>query len=210
MEPPASSVVADGERRRERSGGRRAQILRTAAGLFAARGFHGVTVADVGAACGVSGPALYKHFSSKDALLAEMLVSISHELLDEGRARVAAAPDAEAALRELVAWHVDFALGDPALIVVQDRDWESLPPSAREEVRGLQRSYVDLWAGQCRRRDPVLGPDEARATAHAVFGLLNSTPHSALLADTRAMACLLRGLAERALGLAPRTGQEPE
>ncbi|MBS9746049.1 helix-turn-helix transcriptional regulator, partial [Pseudomonas aeruginosa] len=44
---------------------RRDQILATAAELFAARGFHGVSVADLGAACGISGPALYKHFPSK-------------------------------------------------------------------------------------------------------------------------------------------------
>ena len=56
-----------------------AQILATAAELFAARGFHGVSVADLGAACGISGPALYKHFPSKDAMLAEMLVSISED-----------------------------------------------------------------------------------------------------------------------------------
>ena len=36
---------------------RRDQILATAAELFATRGFHGVSVADLGAACGISGPA---------------------------------------------------------------------------------------------------------------------------------------------------------
>ena len=56
---------------------RRQQILDIAAELFAARGFHGVSVAELGSACGVSGPALYKHFESKDAMLAEMLVSIA-------------------------------------------------------------------------------------------------------------------------------------
>ena len=64
---------------------RRQQILATAAELFATRGFHGVSVADLGAARGISGPALYKHFPSKDAVLAAMLVSISEELLAEGR-----------------------------------------------------------------------------------------------------------------------------
>ncbi|MGN6574426.1 MAG: TetR/AcrR family transcriptional regulator, partial [Nocardioides sp.] len=70
---------------------RREQILDTAATLFAERGFHGVSVAELGAACGISGPALYKHFESKDAMLAEMLVSISEELLDVGRQRSAEA-----------------------------------------------------------------------------------------------------------------------
>ena len=70
---------------------RRQQILEIAADLFASRGFHGVSVAELGAACGVSGPALYKHFQSKDAMLAEMLVTISETLLTEGRSRVATA-----------------------------------------------------------------------------------------------------------------------
>ena len=103
---------------------RRDEILETAAELFAARGFHGVSVADIGAACGISGPALYKHFPSKDAVLAEMLVEISERLLQVGTERSAAAPDATAALAALVEWHVDFALRHRPLIVVQDRDWE--------------------------------------------------------------------------------------
>src|SRR5215212_6859887 len=107
---------------------RRAQILDTAAELFAERGFHGVSVVELGAACGISGPALYKHFPSKDAMLAEMLVEISEELLRVGQERSRAAGDPASALRALVAWHVDFALHHKPLIVVQDRDWASLPP----------------------------------------------------------------------------------
>lgn len=179
---------------------RREQILATAAELFAARGFHGVSVAEIGAACGISGPALYKHFASKDAMLAQMLVSISETLLGEGQARVEAAPDPAAALAALVDWHVDFALRDRALIVVQDRDWESLPVEARERVRSLQREYVDLWAAQLRALDPGLPADRARAMAHAAFGLINSTPHSGLLPDAP-MHGLLSRMALGALGL---------
>jgi AcrR family transcriptional regulator len=179
---------------------RREQILATAAELFASRGFHGVSVADLGAACGISGPALYKHFVSKDAVLAEMLVSISERLLSVGRERVAAADgDAGAAVRALVEWHVDFALRDRALIVVQDRDWESLPVEAREQVRSLQRSYVDLWAAELRRLAPDLSLGAARARAHAVFGLINSTPHSGRLPDEE-MRRMLTDMALRALG----------
>jgi AcrR family transcriptional regulator len=170
---------------------RREQILATAAELFATRGFHGVSVADLGAACGISGPALYKHFPSKDAVLAEMLVSISEHLLAGGRTR--------AGLAELVDFHVDFALRHRALIVVQDRDWSSLPDEAREQVRGLQRAYVDVWADRLRETHPGLALAPARARAHAAFGLINSTPHSGRLPDDE-MADLLRGMALAALG----------
>jgi AcrR family transcriptional regulator len=177
---------------------RRDQILSTAADLFAQRGFHGTSVADLGAACGMSGPALYKHFPSKDAVLAEMLVSISERLLAEGRDRVARAGDADEALDALVAWHIDFALRHRALIVVQDRDWQSLPPEARERVRTLQREYVDVWAAQLRRLHRGLHTDRARAMAHAAFGLINSTPHSGLIPD-EAMRGVLHRMALGAL-----------
>lgn len=158
---------------------RRQEILDIAAEEFARRGFHGVSIADLGRACGVSGPALYKHFESKQELLAEMLTSISEELLREGARRVSIAADADEALAALIAWHVDFALQHPALIVVQDRDWGALPEAAREQVRRTQRAYVDLWAGVLRELHPAVQPAQARARVHAVFGLINSTPHSA-------------------------------
>ena len=186
MPPPARTSRSDiWQLAADNLGGvsRRDQILDTAAGLFAQRGYHGVSVAELGAACGISGPALYKHFPSKQAMLAEMLVSISEELLREGRRRVSETPDPRAALAALVDWHVDFALRHRPLIVVQDRDWESLPPEARERVRALQREYVDLWAAELQLLHARLELATARSMAHAAFGLINSTPHSGLLPD---------------------------
>lgn len=162
--------------------GRRQQIIEVAAELFAERGFNGVSIYDIGSAVGISGPALYKHFASKDALLAEMLIGISERLLSEGNRRAAAtaADGPDAVLRALVAWHVQFALTFPALITVQFRDLNSLSEQDRRVVRRLQRSYVELWVTSI---SAVVGADEdhARSAAHAVFGLINSTPHSAKL-----------------------------
>jgi AcrR family transcriptional regulator len=161
---------------------RREQILDTAAELFARHGFHGVSIADLGAACGITGPALYKHFRGKQAILAAMLVGISEELLTEGRRRVREAGDDKAALDALIDWHVSFALEHEALIVVQDRDWAALPVEAREKVRETQRKYVEVWVKVLRNLRPELRPKTARAMVHAAFGLINSTPHSALVA----------------------------
>ncbi len=161
---------------------RRQQIIEVAAGLFAERGFHGVSIYDLGAAMGTSGAALYKHFASKDALLGAMLVDISERLLSEGTARAEAARERgpEAVLAALVEWHVEFALTKPALITVQFRDLASLASEDRQKVRRLQRRYVELWVGAiCAAVD--VDEAHARSAAHAVFGLINSTPHSALL-----------------------------
>jgi AcrR family transcriptional regulator len=162
---------------------RREQILEVAADLFAERGFHGVSIADLGAACGFSGPALYKHIRSKQAILSEMLVSISEELLREGRRRVKEAADDKSALASLVDWHVTFALEHKPLIVVQDRDWAALPVEAREKVRETQRAYVEVWVKVLRSLHAGLPVEQARARVHAGFGLINSTPHSAVVSD---------------------------
>ncbi len=173
---------------------RRDQILTAAAELFARHGFHGVGIDDIGAAVGISGPALYRHFRSKDAMLGEMLTSISERLLDGGQARVDAASSGDEALSALVGWHVDFALDDPALITVQMRNLANLTDPDRRRVRALQRRYVEVWVETIRRTVPAFDEPTARAAAHAVFGLINSTPHSAHL-DRDQMAALLTRMA---------------
>ncbi|HEX5492949.1 MAG TPA: TetR/AcrR family transcriptional regulator [Mycobacteriales bacterium] len=174
---------------------RREALLRAAADLFAERGFHGVGVDDIGAAAGISGPGVYRHFASKDAMLAEMLVGISEELLREGSRRVADEPDPGRALDALVRWHVEFALSNPALITVHDRDLGNLPEADHRRVRRLQRLYVEEWVAVIRRVAPPTGEAEARATAHALFGLINSTPHSAAGLSRADMAELLHRMA---------------
>ena len=154
-------------------------MLREAARLFASQGFRGTSVNDIGTACGISGPAVYKHFPNKEALLVRLLVDISEELVQGGREVVAEAPCDATALERLIGFHTDFALGESDVIRVQDRDLSSLPDADRTVVRRLQRTYVELWAGVLCRLDPSLPVEVARLRAHAVFGLLNSTPHSA-------------------------------
>ena len=167
-----------------------------AAQQFAERGSRAVGVDDVGAAVGVTGPAIYRHFASKDAMLAEMLVRISEYLLAGGSERVAdAGADPAGQLRALIAFHVDFALDNPALITVQDRDLTSLPDAEAAQVRRLQRRYVEVWVAVLARLHPTADAATCRARAHAVFGLINSTPHSAGRLDRAAMAALLAQMA---------------
>ncbi|TNM32868.1 SACE_7040 family transcriptional regulator [Streptomyces sedi] len=158
---------------------RREQILREASRLFAAHGFHGVGVDEIGAAVGISGPALYRHFAGKDAMLTELLVGISTRLRDGGRQRVAEAEAAgeppRAALDALVAGHIDFALDDRDLITLHDRELDRLREDDRRQVRQLQRQYLELWVEVVRGVYPALPPARARACVHAVFGLLNAT-----------------------------------
>ncbi len=62
---------------------------------------------------------------------------------------------------------------------MQDREFTSRPDEGQREVRVTQRRYVEIWVEALRRIDPALPESDARTMAHATFGLINSTPHSA-------------------------------
>ena len=179
---------------------RREEILDVAVGLFASRGYDGVSMDAIGAAAGVTGPALYHHFKGKEAMLAAALYPVSESLLNGGRARVAQhADDPEAALVALVDFHVDFALANPAVIALHLHELDRLPEQPRREIRRLQRLYVEVWVSTITALRPELTAAEARVLAHATFGLMNSTPFLSVEVDRSRSAALLRTAALAAL-----------
>ncbi|WP_155948630.1 TetR/AcrR family transcriptional regulator [Mycobacterium sp. URHB0044] len=195
-------------RRSKAKSDRRSQLIAAAERLVAERGFLAVRLEDIGAAAGVSGPAIYRHFPNKEALLVELLVGISARLLAGAKGVVDAAPSAADALDGLIDFHLDFALGESDLIRIQDRDLGHLPAPAKRQVRKSQRQYVEIWVQVLRDLDPALGEADARLMAHATFGLLNSTPHSLKQVTapetTRSSRAVLRAMTVAALGSAER------
>ena len=193
---------------------RRDKLIAAAERLVAERGFLAVRLEDIGAAAGVSGPAIYRHFPNKEALLVELLVGISTRLLAGARTVVADAPDAASALDGLIDFHLDFALGESDLIRIQDRDLGHLPEPAKRQVRKAQRQYVEIWVEVLRRLNRADSEDDARLMAHAVFGLLNSTPHSVRPGTAKSAGqgtnygsrAILRAMTIAALFLAGRSG----
>lgn len=135
--------------REQRADARRAQLLASAALLFRRHGFHGVGMDDIGAAAGVSGPAVYRHFPGKQALLA----AITDAYLDTLAARLAGAR-AAGHPGPLLAASVAAALADPDGLVVCTRQAGWLDGDARARLR--------------RRRDQ-LDPDSASARPAALL-----------------------------------------
>jgi AcrR family transcriptional regulator len=175
---------------------RRQSLLAAAASLFSVNGFNRVSLEDLGAAAGVSGPAVYRHFSGKQAVLGDLLLTVSRELLDGGRRVVAETADPLAALTRLVEFQVDFALGKPDVIRVQDRDFSNLTEQDQAEVRALQRSYVEVWVDVLAALHPATDAVDLRMRAHATFGLINSTPHSVRSHGRRMVSKTARPLLE--------------
>jgi AcrR family transcriptional regulator len=189
---------------------RRDELLAIAASAFAERGFGGVTVDDIGAACGMSGPALYHHFASKEAMLGEMLVAISEHLLDHAERVASVSLDPRQTLYALIAVHTEFAVTQSELITVHFRDLVHAPDADQRRVRRLQRRYVEHWVEALTAATPDLDPKIASSGVHAALGLLNSTPFSQRLARDEMMV-MLRVMALGALDamVLNATGHEP-
>ncbi len=178
---------------------RRARLLESAAALFAERGFAAVTTVELGEAVGMTGPALYRHFASKEAILAELLVDASERLLAGCREILAGTPaDPAERLEQLISFHIGFAVAAPDIIRIQDRELAGLPADVNQRVRTLQRTYVSEWDAVLSAARPHLEPAERETRLLGVFGLLNSTPHSAA-ATGEAAAGILAAMARRAM-----------
>jgi AcrR family transcriptional regulator len=174
--------------------------LDIAVALFAKRGYHGVSMDDIGGAAGVTGPALYHHFAGKEAMLVAALIPVSEGLLGGGLTRVAEHPDDPRGLLDsLIDFHVAFALENPAVIALHLHELDRLPEEPRRSIRRLQRLYVEVWVQTLTAIRSDVTDEESRVLAHAAFGLMNSTPFLGGEVDRDRRATLLRAAALSAL-----------
>ncbi len=153
--------------------------MQSSARLFAERGFAAVSTVELGEAVGMSGPALYNYFPSKETLLGELLLDASRRLLEGCRDILTYPGTAAEVLSRLIVFHLEFATSDPDIIRIQDRELAHLPAETNHQVRALQRQYVQEWDQVLAAVRPDLSVDERQSRLLGTFGLLNSTPHSA-------------------------------
>lgn len=192
-------------RRAELRERRHAEIIAAAAAMIADRGFHVTRLEDVGQVVGISGPGLYRYVSGKDDMLAQILVDISVRLVDGARAVMDRSRTEEWApdrtLRELLSFHVEFAVTEPDRIRVQEREIGNLAPQQREKVRSLQRMYISMWVEALRRSNPDLTEDAARVRVQLAAGLINSSRHVVRWAGADAVRNEAMDMAFRAMDL---------
>jgi AcrR family transcriptional regulator len=159
---------------RTRDPDRRERILRAAAELVAERGFHAVSMADIGAASGIVGSGVYRHFDSKSAVLVALLDEGMERLLAGAAAAVGSGrPDAEV-LDELVRDQVRFAVDEALLVRLWLREVQTLPDGEQRRLRRLQRHYVEEWVHTLRELRPELTDADARARVHVAIGAIQS------------------------------------
>jgi AcrR family transcriptional regulator len=124
---------------------RHQEILRVAERLFYERGYGAVGVDLIGAESGVTGPAIYSHFSGK----AEILAALFDGAMD--RMLVLAGPvrdDPVDELRHLAKQHAQFVLENRELLTVYTREDRALPDEARRRASGVGRLITSIAGSQ--------------------------------------------------------------
>lgn len=153
----------------------RQRILDAATILFRERGFQATGIDEIGAAAGVTGPALYRHFKGKE----DLLLACLQQRPGVSGPVIAAAAELEPgpALDLLVHWYVDAALSDQHALGVYFQEQRYLPEGPRRAIRREMRHFVESWVDPLTQLRPELTPADAWAVVHATIGLVNSVAH---------------------------------
>lgn len=178
---------------------RREQLLEAAALLFAERGFHAVGIDDIGAAAGISGPGVYRHFASKQALLESLCDRAMSRMLEGAEDIMAAHDDPQEALEALVDLHVAFAVEQRALIGVWVRETRALSDDVRRSLRRRMRAYEQPWHQVLERLRDDLDTADVRVVTGSTLAMLNGTAFTSPEVEPVQLARLLRRMALAAL-----------
>lgn len=152
---------------------RREQLINAATELFDRRGFGSVSMNDIGAAVGIAGPSVYKHFAGKADLLAAAMTR-GNERLHAGLPLVHSAPDPQSALTILMRSHIEFSVQNSHLIGLLISECDQLPDKERAAARRAQRDYLDVWVRVVDEALPGRKPGELRLMVNAAFTVINN------------------------------------
>ncbi|GAC1609971.1 MAG: TetR/AcrR family transcriptional regulator [Mycobacteriales bacterium] len=178
---------------------RRELLLQSAADLFSAKGYHAVGIDDIGAAAGISGPGVYRHFPSKSAILEALCDRAMDTMLEGAREIPAAHDDPSSALEALVDLHVDFAVGRRTLLGVWMREQRALSDDVRRSLRHRLRAYEQPWREVLAPLRDDLAPDEITVAVTATLSMLNTAAIVDVDVPPDRLALLLRRMALSAL-----------
>ncbi|MDW3682137.1 TetR/AcrR family transcriptional regulator [Cupriavidus sp. CV2] len=161
-----------------KSDAQRESILEVATRLFIERGFDGTGINDIADAVGVSRPALYYYFKSKEAILEVLTTTVTRMA---AQLAMEAVPDdmrhPVGILRHLVLRHAHLILSHPLQFRVVERNEGNLAPKQRKLAEQSRRAVLEQFQqaielgieqGQFRVLD-------AKVAAFSIIGMCNWT-----------------------------------
>ncbi len=171
---------------RTRDPERKNRIMAAAADLLARKGYHAVSIAEIGAAAGITGSGVYRHFDSKSAVLVALFDQIIEDLLRNEKQILETTDDLNTALDLLIADQVEFVVGKRELAQVYHNEINNLPEEDRRSLRRKQRLYLEEWVHLVNEMRSDLNDADSRTVVHAAIGAIQSPLfHSVGLAEDR-------------------------
>ena len=171
---PAAAAPAHPRARPPRASAPARRSWRPPTDLFRERGFRETSLGDIGAAAGVSGPAIYRYFDSKGELLSVLIEEAAimwrgtvDEVLNEDTPPMVT-------LERLIDAAIVLQLRNGNLRDVFVKEYRSLDDDARRRVARIERVRMAEWVHLLCEVRPGLGEDEARAAVTMVDGMLRS------------------------------------
>jgi AcrR family transcriptional regulator len=160
---------------------------------------------DIGAAAGVTGPAIYRHFGAKASVLTSVFdrvidaVTIDPDVIGEFPGQADASPAAQ--LRQLIEMYAEAVSGRRRLMAVFIREVHHLPAEDRSLLDERQRTLIGRWRALLAQVHPEWDAERVRTAVHGAFGMLNAVGTFESPLSDRELADQLAGLAATALQL---------
>lgn len=151
---------------------KREVLLHEAVLLFYERGYHEVSIEEIGAAAGITASSVYRYFPSKADLLAAAFHRASDRLNVTLGSALAESETPLQAVRTLAEMYVAVFFAQSELLAVYFAEIGNLPDDARAELRKIQRLNIEEWAHLCVEARPELTVVQARFLVHAALGLV--------------------------------------
>ena len=149
-------------------------ILKEAAKLFADQGYDSVSINEIGFAAGVTGPAVYRYYPSKEALLVATYEHLYRRNSEGLNAALAETTEPRATLERLIDHQIGLAIEEAEKIRIVAAEERHLPEAEAEALSVQRRKFLRIWTDVIRQVRDDLGRDEVDATVHAVLALINS------------------------------------
>jgi len=193
---------------------RRDQILDVAIELFYERGYHATGMDDIGAAANITGPAIYRHFANKEAILDAALKQGVSEIVDKVDEIVGRGMTPKRTLRALVQNYIRAILNRPALAVLVLNERRLFSSATRAWFDRADRLHMEEWVHALSLARPELTEADVRVMIGAAVGLLDSVLVYRSGLDQRHIEDLLTEMAMAAMleddRRAPGAGRRPK
>lgn len=150
-----------------------ALILRTAAAIFADKGYHRASIRDISRATGISLSGLYHYFDSKETLLFLIQDHCFGTVLDNLERLLDGVEDPRHRLRLLVENHLRFFVGNMKEMKVLSHEADSLTGEHHRRINAKKKRYTQICEGILTSLRPEGSPIDSRTATFSLFGMLN-------------------------------------